>query len=346
MAWKINLWARLQDGDHAYNLVRLLLTPDRTYNNLFDAHPPFQIDGNFGAVSGINEMLLQSQGGKIRILPALPSKWATGNIAGIRARGGVVVDSLAWKDGKLTYLKLTSENNTPLHLEYAGKTFSITTKSGSSYELDGNLKLLNQPFEAVVIPARIQAEDYVEMSGVEIETGSDNEVNIGWINDGDWVSFLVRSPSAATFKWRISVGSAAEEASEIILKDSSGNVLARQTIDLTKTTGWNDWYETETDVELPAGVQKLTMEFTGTSTYLVNVNWIEFENTTLFGSALKMDAQQQNRPCQIFDMNGKYLGQLNVQNWNQVVDLMKGNNYSRGVYLVMDKANAKVVHIK
>ena len=346
LAWKINLWARLQDGDHAYNLVRLLLTPDRTYNNLFDAHPPFQIDGNFGAVSGINEMLLQSQGGKIRILPALPSKWATGNIAGIRARGGVVVDSLAWKDGKFTYLKLTSENNTPLHLEYAGKTFSITTKSGSSYELDGNLKLLNQPFEAVVIPARIQAEDYVEMSGVEIETGSDNEVNIGWINDGDWVSFLVRSPSAATFKWRISVGSAAEEASEIILKDSSGNVLARQTIDLTKTTGWNDWYETETDVELPAGVQKLTMEFTGTSTYLVNVNWIEFENTTLFASALKMDAQQQNRPCQIFDMNGKYLGQLNVQNWNQVVDLMKGNNYSRGVYLVMDKANAKVVHIK
>ena len=170
--------------------------------------------------------------------------------------------SLAWKDGKLTYLKLTSENNTPLHLEYAGKTFSITTKSGSSYELDGNLKLLNQPFEAVVIPARIQAEDYVEMSGVEIETGSDNEVNIGWINDGDWVSFLVRSPSAAKFKWRISVGSAAEEASEIILKNSSGNVLARQTIDLTKTTGWNDWYETETDVELPAGVQKLTMEFT------------------------------------------------------------------------------------
>ena len=67
------------------------------------------------------------------------------------------------------------------------------------------------------------------------------------------------------------MGSAAE-ASEIILKDSSGNVLARQTIDLTKTTGWNDWYETETDVELPAGVQKLTMEFTGTSTYLVNVN--------------------------------------------------------------------------
>jgi alpha-L-fucosidase 2 len=92
----------------------------------------------------------------------------------------VVVDSLAWKDGKLTYLKLTSENNTPLHLEYA-VDFSITTKSGSSYELDGNLKLLNQPFEAVVIPARIQAEDYVEMSGVEIETGSDNEVNIGWI---------------------------------------------------------------------------------------------------------------------------------------------------------------------
>lgn len=346
LAWKINLWARLQDGDHAYNLVRLLLTPDRTYNNLFDAHPPFQIDGNFGAVSGINEMFLQSQGGKIRILPALPSKWATGNIAGIRARGGVVVDSLAWKEGKLTYLKLTTERDSSINLEYAGKKLSLTTKGNSSYELDGNLKLLNQPFDPITIPAKIQAEDYVEMSGVEVETGSDNEVNVGWINDGDWVSYLVSSPSAATFKWRVSVGSAAEESSEILLKDSLGNILARQTIDLSKTTGWNDWYETETDVELAAGVQKLTLEFTGESTYLMNVNWIEFENTTSFASTLKMDAQHQNRPCQIFDMNGKYLGRLTIRDWNQVVDLMKGKNYSRGVYLVMDKANAKMVHIK
>ena len=78
----------------------------------------------------------------------------------------------------------------------------------------------------------------------------------------------------------------------------------------------------------------------------MNVNWIEFENTTSFASTLKMDAQHQNRPCQIFDMNGKYLGRLTIRDWNQVVDLMKGKNYSRGVYLVMDKANAKMVHIK
>lgn len=156
-AWKINFWARLRNGDRALNVLNGLLTltdsPKTTYRgggvypNLFDAHPPFQIDGNFGAAAGIAEMLLQShlQTAKgefiVELLPALPAAWSEGEVRGLRARGSLEI-AISWKDARLTHARVKSLLGKSVAIRYGDRSLRLPTKIGAELQLDADLQLI------------------------------------------------------------------------------------------------------------------------------------------------------------------------------------------------------------
>lgn len=139
LAWKINFWARFLEGEHALKMIKMLLRPASgaggSYLNLFDAHPPFQIDGNFGGASGIAEMLLQSQGENIEILPALPADWKDGSVKGIRARGGFTLD-FSWKNGKVNYLQIDGKSGNNCTIRYNNQLKEIKNLKGKQIILE------------------------------------------------------------------------------------------------------------------------------------------------------------------------------------------------------------------
>lgn len=145
-AWKICFWARLQDGNHAYQLVHNLFQPAKSSEvkydrgglmpNMLCAHPPMQIDGNFGGAAGIAEMLLQSQNGEVHLLPALPDAWPAGAVKGLRSRGGLDV-AMTWTHGKLSRAEISSTKQVKCSVRYAGTTKTIEIGPGRPYRMEG-----------------------------------------------------------------------------------------------------------------------------------------------------------------------------------------------------------------
>jgi alpha-L-fucosidase 2 len=144
-AWRLCLWARMGDGEHAHAILKTLLGPQRTYPNMFDAHPPFQIDGNFGGAAGILEMIVQSWGGEIRLLPALPEAWPGGEARGIHARGAIRV-SLAWRAHKLGRVELAGPPHQSVRLRYGESLRTVVLDAQGRYRTTYLQRAVKQRF--------------------------------------------------------------------------------------------------------------------------------------------------------------------------------------------------------
>jgi len=136
-AWRLALWARLGNGERAHSILQGLLGPVRTYPNMFDSHPPFQIDGNFGGAAGILEMIVQSWGGEVHLLPALPTAWREGELRGARVRGGIDID-IRWSEGNVTSVTLRGPHGTPIVLRHGSRTKTVTLGTAGRIALSGN----------------------------------------------------------------------------------------------------------------------------------------------------------------------------------------------------------------
>lgn len=209
--WKLNTWARLEDGNHAYNLVKLMISPvdnnGRLYDNLWDAHPPFQIDGNFGYTSGIAEMLLQSQNDQIKLLPALPDVWGDGHVSGLRARGNFEISEY-WEGGELTEVTITSNSGNTCNVSYGDKFVSFPTVAGQTYTLNGDLEFAQgtKTYTNLALDKAVTASNDTSESAAAAVDGSNETIWEDTTDNsmgGQWITVDLGAPCDIS-RWKVS----------------------------------------------------------------------------------------------------------------------------------------------